>query len=140
MKIYIASDHAAYEKKDELRDYCVEKGHELIDLGTNSSESTNYPIYAHKLTQEVINNEGSLGILLCGSGIGVSMVANRTKGIRAALCRTVWDAEMSRRHNNANVICLGGRVSEMSDMKMMVDTFLETEFEGGRHQTRIDLF
>ncbi len=140
MKLIIASDHAAFQEKESLKKYLEDKAYEVKDLGTNSEQSTHYPLYAHKLSQEVLNEKNSMGILLCGSGIGVSMVANRTKGIRAALCRSEWDARMSRLHNDANVICLGGRVSSLEEMKKMIDVFLSTEFEGGRHQMRIDLF
>jgi ribose 5-phosphate isomerase B len=138
MKIFIASDHAAFNEKKFLRDY-LKGNHEVIDLGTDSLESTHYPIWAKKLVEEVLKND-SLGILLCGSGIGVSMVANRFKGIRAALCRDEDDAKMARLHNNANVLCLSGRKSSPELLKKMVDTFLLTSFEGGRHQARIDQF
>lgn len=138
MKIFLASDHAAFNEKNALLDY-LKANHEVIDLGTNSPESTNYPEWAQKLVEKVLE-EKTLGILLCGSGIGVSMVANRFKGIRAALCRDVEDAKMSRLHNNANVLCLSGRRTSIEDLKKITDVFLSTEFEGGRHQTRIDQF
>lgn len=138
MKIFIASDHAAFKEKNELALY-LKGDHEVIDLGTNSSESTHYPEWALKLVKKVLD-EKTMGILLCGSGIGVSMVANRFKGIRAALCRDEEDARMSRLHNNANVLCLGGRRNSMDEIKKITDVFLSTEFEGGRHQTRIDQF
>lgn len=139
MKVYLASDHAAFEAKESLKDYLNEE-FEIEDLGTDSAESTHYPIYSQKCAEAVAANPKSKGVLLCGSGIGASMVANRTKGVRAALCRTVWDAQMSRLHNNANIIVFGGRVSSLEDMKKMIDVFFSTEFEGGRHQTRIDMF
>src|SRR4051812_14138646 len=107
MKIYIACDHAAFNEKQELLAYLKTK-HEIVDLGTNSAESTHYPEWAKKLALKV-QSEEAMGILLCGSGIGVSMTANRFKNIRAALCRDVDDAKMSRLHNNANVLCIGGR-------------------------------
>ncbi len=138
MKIFIASDHAAFTEKNDLIEYLKGK-HEVIDLGTNSKESTHYPEWTLKLVKKVLE-EKTFGILLCGSGIGVSMVANRFKGIRAALCRDEEDAKMSRLHNNANVLCLGGRRNSMDEIKKMTDVFLSTEFEGGRHQTRIDQF
>jgi len=138
MKIFIASDHAAFNEKNLLRDY-LKNHHEVIDLGTNSLESTHYPEWAKKLVEEVLK-ENTIGILLCGSGIGVSMVANRYKGIRAALCRDEDDAKMARLHNNANVLCLGGRKTTPELLKKIADRFLATSFEGGRHQIRIDQF
>jgi ribose 5-phosphate isomerase B len=138
MKIYIASDHAAFHEKQALLDY-LQGSHEVIDLGTYSPESTNYPEWAKKLVLKVREDQVP-GILLCGSGIGVSMAANRYKGIRAALCRDEDDAKMSRLHNDANVLCLSGRKTPVELMKKMVDTFLATSFEGGRHQVRIDDF
>ena len=138
MKIFISSDHAAFTEKNLLVDY-LKKNHEVIDLGPHSPESTNYPEWAKKLVENVLR-EKCFGILLCGSGIGVSMTANRFKGIRAALCRDTDDAKMSRLHNNANVLCLGGRRTSMEEIKKISDVFLSTEFEGGRHQMRVDLF
>lgn len=138
MKLFIASDHAAYNEKKFLVDYLKGK-HEVVDLGTNSTDSTNYPEWAFKLVENV-RKEGKFGILLCGSGIGICMAANRFKGIRAALCRDEDDAKMSRAHNDANVICLSGRKTDPELMKKMVDVFLATAFEGGRHQARVDQF
>jgi len=139
MKIFIACDHAAFEAKEALRQH-LEGKHELKDLGTYSLDSVHYPDYAMKLSEAVLQHPGSRGVLLCGSGIGVSIVANRFKGIRAALCRDVDDAKMCRLHNDANVICLAGRKTPIETLKPMVDTFLATEFEGGRHAQRLDLF
>ncbi len=138
MKITIASDHAAFNEKQTLIEYLKTK-HEVVDLGTHSAESTNYPDWAKKLVLKV-REDKSIGILLCGSGIGVSMTANRFKGIRAALCYDEEAAKMSRLHNNANVLCLAGRRTPIEQIKKIADVFLATEFEGGRHQTRIDLF
>jgi ribose 5-phosphate isomerase B len=138
MKIHLASDHAAFNEKQELLKYLDGK-YEIADLGTYSGDSTNYPEWAKKLAENV-RSEKTIGILLCGSGIGVSMVANRYSGIRAALCRDEDDAKMSRLHNNANVLCLSGRKTPIDLIKKIVDTFLSTPFEGGRHQTRIDQF
>lgn len=137
-KIFIACDHAAFKAKEELKTSLASL-YEVIDLGTHSEDSVHYPEYATNLCQEVLKNKGK-GILLCGSGIGVSMVANRYKGIRAALCRDVDDAKMTRLHNDANVLCLAGRKTEISIMIDMATVFLTTEFEGGRHQKRLDLF
>lgn len=138
MKIFIASDHAAFNEKQLLVEYLKSK-HDVVDLGTNSLESTHYPEWAKKLVLNV-KAEKAVGILLCGSGIGVSMTANRFKDIRAALCRDEDDAKMSRLHNNANVLCLAGRKTPIDQIKKIADTFLSTPFEGGRHQTRIDQF
>lgn len=138
MKIYIASDHAAYNEKTDLVNY-LKNNNEVIDLGTHSLESTNYPEWA-KLLVEKVRAENVPGILLCGSGIGVCMTANRFKGIRAALCRDEDDARLSRLHNNANVLCLSGRKTPVEMIKKITDVFLTTEFEGGRHQNRIDQF
>lgn len=138
MKIFIASDHAAYAEKQELFTY-LKLNHEVVDLGTNSPDSTNYPDWAKKLVTHV-KKENAVGVLLCGSGIGVSMTANRFAGIRAALCRDEDDAKMARAHNNANVLCLSGRKTPIQLIKKITDVFLVTEFEGGRHQSRIDLF
>lgn len=138
MKIFIASDHAAFEEKKQLIEFLKTK-HEVIDLGTNSSQSTSYSEWAIKLVKKMQTDEGR-GILLCGSGIGVSMAANRFKNIRAALCRDEDDAKMCRMHNNANVLCLAGRRTSVDQMKKMIDVFLSTSFEGGRHQARLDMF
>jgi ribose 5-phosphate isomerase B len=138
MKIFIASDHAAFNEKNILVEY-LKKNYEVFDLGTNSLDSTNYPDWAIKLAQKV-RSESAIGILLCGSGIGVCMTANRFKGIRAALCRDEDDAKMSRLHNDANVLCLSGRKTPQDMINKMSDVFLTTPFEGGRHKTRIDLF
>lgn len=138
MKIFIASDHAAYNEKNALVEH-LKKNHEVVDLGTNSLESTHYPEWARKLVEKV-RSESTMGILLCGSGIGVCMTANRFKGIRAALCRDEDDAKMSRLHNNANVLCLSGRKTPQDMINKISDVFLVTPFEGGRHQTRVDLF
>lgn len=138
MKIYIASDHAAFNEKNALVEYLKTK-YEVSDLGTYSPESTNYPEWAKKLVHKVLEDK-TPGILLCGSGIGVCMTANRYKGIRAALCRDVDDAKMSRLHNDANVLCLSGRKTSVEEIKKITDVFLTTSFEGGRHKVRIDQF
>jgi ribose 5-phosphate isomerase B len=138
VKIFIASDHAAFNEKQALVEH-LKKTYDVIDLGTNSPESTHYPQWALKLVENVKLHRVP-GILLCGSGIGVSMVANRYADIRAALCRDEDDAKMSRLHNNANVLCLSGRKTPLEQLKKISDTFLTTEFEGGRHQIRVDQF
>ncbi len=137
-KIFVANDHAAYNEKVELVKHLSET-YEVVDLGTHSLESTNYPEWVKRLVEKV-REEKKFGILLCGSGIGVSMAANRYKGIRAALCRDDEDAKMTRQHNDANVLCLSGRRTPVQMLKKIADVFLTTPFEGGRHQTRIDQF
>lgn len=139
MKLVIASDHAAFEAKQALVAFLKKEGHDVLDMGTHSLESTHYPEWSKKLVHEVLQQKIP-GILLCGSGIGVSMTANRFKGIRAALCHDEDDAKMSRLHNDANVLCLAGRKTPIDQLKRMVNIFLSTSFEGGRHQTRIDQF
>jgi ribose 5-phosphate isomerase B len=138
MKIFIASDHAAFHEKNTLIEH-LKKQHEVVDLGTHSPESTHYPEWVKKLV-EAVRTEKLPGILLCGSGIGVSMAANRYRHIRAALCRDEDDAKMSRQHNDANVLCLSGRKTSPELINKISDVFLQTPFEGGRHQLRIDQF
>jgi len=140
MKIFIATDHGALESKESLALFIKEElGHELVDLGTHSLDSCNYPEYATSLATNVVK-ENALGVLLCGSGIGVSIVANKYQGITAALCRTTEDAKLSRAHNNSNVICFGGRFTSTEEMKEMIKVWLATEFEGGRHEVRTKMF
>ena len=132
-KIFIASDHAGYDMKTKLSNHFSS----LIDLGTNSIESVDYPDFAHKLTNEILRNEGSLGILICGTGVGMSIAANRTKGIRAGLVSRVEIARLIRQHNDANVLVIPGRFMEDEEAKNCVQTFIDTEFEAGRHKKRI---
>ena len=136
-KIYLSCDHAAFEGKEFVKSLLSD--FEVIDLGTNSTDSVHYPDFGKKIAQAVLEEENGRGIALCGSGIGISIQVNRFKGIRGALCRSVEDAKMSRLHNNSNILCLGARFSSNEEMKVMVQTWLSTEFEGGRHQTRVDM-
>ena len=133
-KIYIASDHAGFALKTKLCDYFKT----LIDLGTNSEDSVDYPDFAHKLTKEVLKDRNNLGILICGTGVGMSMAANRVKGIRAGLVSNNEIARLIRQHNNANVLVLPGRFMDEEEAIKSVKIFIETEFEAGRHQARID--
>ena len=136
-KIFIASDHAGFEIKNRL----VERFSQLLeDLGTNSNESVDYPDFAHSLVNSINNNPDSKGILICGTGIGMSIVANRNPKIRAGLCKDIDTAMLTRAHNNANVLCLGARVTDSDFIEAIVDTFLTTQFEGGRHEKRIGKF
>ena len=135
MKIAIAADHGGYELKEVLKQHFA--AYNFTDLGTNSNESVDYPDYGAALGRRVAAGEFDRGILICGSGIGISIAANKVKGIRAALCHNAYTAEMSRRHNDANVIAMGGRVVDAKTAVEMTDIFLKTEFEGGRHAARV---
>ncbi len=139
MKIAIGSDHAAYDLKETVKPFLQGKQFEVIDCGTYSAERADYPEYAKKVSHEVVTQKIQ-GILLCGSGIGVSIVANRFKGVRAALCRTPMDAEMARKHNDANVLCLGARFTTEEETRKIIEAWLENAFEGGRHSDRLRLF
>lgn len=139
MKIVIGADHAAYEMKEVVKDFLHSLNYETVDVGTYSTERADYPYYAIKLSHEVLKLK-SQGILLCGSGIGVSIVANRFKGIRAALCRTPNDSEMARKHNNANVLCLGARVNTEAEIKAILESWFLHSFEEGRHSDRLKKF
>lgn len=139
MKIAIASDHAGLETKNIICEFVAKKGYEVMDLGTNNNESVDYPVFADKVAKAVLKKDADLGILVCGTGIGISIRANRYKGIRAALLYSDEVAEMTKKHNNANVIVFGGRTMDKKDIFKRIDIFLNTEFEGGRHQKRIDM-
>lgn len=138
-KIAIGSDHAAFEMKEMVKNLLQSKKIEVIDCGCYSAERVDYPDYAKKVSHEVVTSNIQ-GILLCGSGIGVSIVANRFKGIRAALCRSSLDAEMARKHNDANVLCLGARFSTEEEITKIIDAWLANAFEGGRHSDRLKIF
>lgn len=138
MKIGIANDHAGVGYKRAITEYLEELGHELINYGTDSKESTDYPDYAHPLAEGVENNETELGILICGSGNGVCMTANKHAQVRAALCWNSQIAYLSRMHNDANVICIPARFVALELAIEMVDMFLNTKFEGGRHSRRVN--
>ena len=135
--IALASDHAGFPLKEEIKLHFEKEGIKYIDLGTDSLASVNYPDYAHKLCEAITNNEAQLGVLVCGTGIGMSMVANKHCGIRAACCSDTFSVRMTRMHNDANVLCMGARVVGAGLGIDMVDLFINTEFEGGRHATRI---
>ena len=136
MKIFLGCDHGGFALKDQLIQSFPE--HEFIDLGTSSEESVDYPDFANKVCQEVINDADAFGILICGSGQGMAMRANKFPQIRAALCWNEEVAELSRQHNKANVLCLGARVIEADLAIAITRKFLTTDFEGGRHQRRVD--
>ena len=135
--IAIGCDHGGFELKGHIMEHLKEKGIEFKDYGTYSEASVDYPDCAKPVCEAVQNCTAERGILICGTGIGISIAANKYKGIRAALCSDVYSAKMSKQHNNANIICLGGRVTGRELAFMIIDTWLETEFEGGRHENRI---
>ncbi|MBR5154362.1 MAG: ribose 5-phosphate isomerase B [Alphaproteobacteria bacterium] len=139
MNIAIASDHAGAETKNFIADFLKNKNINIVDLGCDGTQSVDYPLYADKLADYIIHNPSDLGILVCGTGIGISIRANRHKGIRAALLYSDEVAEMVKKHNNANVMVFGGRTMSKEDIAKRIDIFLNTEFEGGRHQKRIDM-
>jgi ribose 5-phosphate isomerase B len=139
MKIAIASDHGAFTLKEELRSWLTEQGHEVVDFGCHGLESCDYPNYAAPAARAVAAGECEKGIVLCTTGIGVSIAANKVKGVRCALCADTWTAQMTRRHNDANVLAIGAGVVGPQLAREIVKTFLSTEFEGGRHQRRVDL-
>ncbi len=138
MKYFIGTDHAGFEVKSFVIEYLEKKGIEVEDLGTYSTESVDYPDFAHKVAKAVLENEGSKGILICGTGIGMSLAANKHKGIRAALCHDYYTAEMARRHNDANILCFGARVVGKGEIESILEAWLTHEFEGGRHLRRVE--
>lgn len=137
MKIIIGSDHGGFELKEIIREYILKKGIEVQDVGVFSADPVDYPDYAKKVGDEVKVDQGNFGILICGTGIGMSIAANKIKGIRCALCNDVYTAKMARGHNDANVLAIGGRVAGKGIALMIIDTFLNSNFEGGRHNIRI---
>ena len=139
MKIAIASDHTGVELKLEIIKYLEELGHEVSDFGTNSKESIDYPIYGKKVADEVAKGKYDGGVLICGTGIGISLAANKVKGIRAAVCSEPYSAKLSKMHNNSNIIAFGARVVGVDLAKMIVKEWTEAKFEGGRHSKRVDL-
>lgn len=138
MIILFASDHAGFELKELLAERARESGHEVLDLGPVSEDPVDYPDFAHDLARRLAAGDGERGVLICGTGIGMSMVANRHPGVRAALCHDAFTAEMGRRHNNANVLCMGGRTTGPGVAIQMLDIFLTTPFDGGRHGRRVE--
>lgn len=138
-KIVIGSDHAGFELKEKIKATLTEKGYDVLDVGTHSKESCAYPAVAHALCAEIQSGERELGILICGTGVGMSMCANKHKGIRAACVSDTFSARLTRMHNDANVLCFGERVVGYGLAMELVDAFLETEFEGGRHLPRVNM-
>lgn len=138
MKLSIGSDHAGFEMKEKIKTYLNEKGISLTDRGTYSLDSTDYPDYAHKVAEDVENKNAEAGILLCGSANGVCMTANKHTGVRAALCWNKDITTLARQHNNANIICIPSRFIDEKTAVEMIEIFMKTEFEGGRHAKRVN--
>lgn len=139
MKIFLASDHAGFQLKELIKLFLRDCKYNVIDMGTDSTKSVNWAEFGAKAAKDVSDNyPEAIGVIVCGSGIGMSIVANKFKHVRAALCRDVYDAQMARKHNNANILNLGERVTDTEKAISIVKTFMTTEFEGGRHQERLD--
>ena len=139
MRIAIGNDHAAVEMKHEIAKYLKELGHEVVNMGTDSTESCNYPEYGEKVGVAVANKEVDCGVLICGTGVGISIAANKVKGVRAAVCSDVTTAHLVKEHNNTNIIAFGARIVGDEMAKAIVKSYLDAEFMGGRHQTRVDM-
>ncbi|MGC8602800.1 MAG: ribose 5-phosphate isomerase B [Desulfomonilaceae bacterium] len=137
--VLIGSDHAGFFLKELIKQKLTTEGYSVIDVGCFSESSCDYPVFAADLCKQIQNGAATRGILICGTGIGMSMAANRAKGIRAALCANEYQARMSRAHNNSNVLCLGSRVLGQDLAFSILEVWLKTEFEGGRHKRRVDL-
>lgn len=137
-KIVIGSDHGGFNYKAKIIEYLKASNYDCIDVGTYSEDSCDYPVIARKAAEKIVNGEAEKGILICGTGIGMSIAANKVKGIRAAHCTDTFSAKASRAHNNANILCLGERITGECIALDIVDVWLKSEFEGGRHQRRVD--
>ena len=138
-KIAVASDHGGYLLKEKVKKHLMDRGFEIIDLGTDSEESVDYPAYGKTCGEAVASGRADLGVVGCGTGIGISIAANKVKGIRCGLCTSVEMAHLAKQHNNANILALGGRTTDAGIAVKIVDQWLDTEFEGGRHQRRINM-
>ncbi|MEF9921556.1 MAG: ribose 5-phosphate isomerase B [Anaerovoracaceae bacterium] len=139
MIIAIASDHGGFALKEEIKNHLREREIKVVDLGTNSEESVDYPVYGKACGEAVASGKADKGIVCCGTGIGISIAANKVKGVRCGLCTSVEMAELTKRHNNANILALGGRTTPPELAIKITDAWLDTEFEGGRHQRRVDM-
>ncbi len=139
MKIAIGSDHAGFPLKEAVKEFLIKEGYAVEDVGTHSEDSTDYPLYAQRVSRLVQEGKADMGILVCGTGIGMSITANKFRGIRASLCTNEYMARMSRRHNNANVLCLGSRVVGVDLALSIVKAWLSEDFEGGRHLKRLTI-
>jgi ribose 5-phosphate isomerase B len=139
MIIGIGNDHVALDMKEEIKTHLTEKGITVVDYGTNSPERCDYPVYGKAVAMAVVSGEVDCGILICGTGVGISLSANKVCGIRACVCSEPYSAKLSKEHNNTNIIAFGARVIGIETAKMIVDEWLDARFEGGRHQSRIDM-
>lgn len=139
MKIAVASDHGGFKLKEAVKEHLIERGLEVLDLGTNSEESVDYPAFGKACGEAVVGGQADAGIVVCGTGIGISIAANKVKGVRCGLCTSAEMATLTKQHNNANVLALGGRTTDAGLAMEIVDAWLDTEFEGGRHQHRVDM-
>lgn len=139
MKIGIGNDHSAVEMKREVMKFLQDLGYEVVNYGTDSTESCNYPVYGEKVARAVVAKEVDLGIVICGTGVGISLAANKVKGIRAVVCSEPYSARLSRQHNNTNLLAFGARVVGIELAKMIIEEWLNAEFEGGRHQERVNM-
>lgn len=139
MKIAIANDHAAVEMKQQIVEYLQSKGHEVLNFGTDTNERVEYPVYGEKVGRAVVDGEADCGIAICGTGVGISLAANKVKGVRAVVCSEPYSAKLSKQHNNTNVLAFGARVIGIELAKMIVDEWLNAEFEGGRHAERVNM-
>lgn len=139
MKIAIGCDHVGYILKDDIIKYIQDLGYEVVDFGTNSTDRTDYPLYAEKVSKAVVNGECDGGILICGTGVGISIAANKVKGIRAACCSEPYSAKLSRNHNNSNILAFGSRVVGLELAKMIVYEWLRADYDGGRHEKRVQM-
>ena len=139
MKVAVARDHGGFALKEKVKEHLIERGFDVEDLGTHSEESVDYPVYGKACGEAVASGKADLGVVVCGTGIGISIAANKVKGIRCGLCTSVEMAHLTKQHNNANILALGGRTTEPELALKIVDEWLDTEFEGGRHQRRVDM-
>lgn len=139
MRIALAADHGGFPLKEQIKLYLQQKNYEVLDMGTDAEDSVDYPDYGKRCAEAVIGGKAERGVVVCGTGIGISIAANKVKGIRCALCTSEEMAEMSRKHNDANMLALGGRVLDEHRALVILQTWLDTEFEGGRHQRRVNL-
>ena len=135
--IILASDHAGFKLKEVIKKFLIKKRKKVLDLGSYNTDSVDYPDFAHRLSNKIKNNNKQFGILICGSGVGMSIVANRHKNVRAALCYDMKSTKLSRKHNNANVIAIGSRLTKKNNALKYVNAFINTNFEGGRHLRRV---
>ena len=136
-RVILASDHAGFKLKENIKEFLIKKKKKVLDLGVKNSKSVDYPDYAHLLSKKIKKNNNEIGILVCGSGIGMDMTANKHKNVRAALCYNIKSTKLSRQHNNANVMAIGARLTKRNVALKCVSTFIKTNFEGGRHKRRV---